>query len=661
MNPTNKRTHFLLAILPALVLMIGFWASSLRGPYHYGLNSDPEYPYLFNAVNLLLLDSPGHTDHPGTTLQLLLAAVVGTRHFIVCGFGDCGALQVHVFSNPEAYLRFANLALMFLLAAVVWYAGRYVCRNTQSLWIAVVFQSAVFVFPVVLQSLGRVSPEPLIVILSFAYLAPFVVLAANRSVDADAAPVDHLAEASWTGALFGAAFVTKITCAPLGILLFALPGAKAKVRFLLCALASGLLFVLPVIHKIPAILKWAQSLLMNSGHYGGGAAGLPAGAVLKESALSMFRQEPFYPICLLLALASVVALKAVRKELVLALIGALVVLVVTIKHPGARYLIPGMTLLAFIATLAFAQLRHTKAGVVIFALLALGNIYEIVTAMSKWATGQDWYVSGVAKLSATAKAAGPDCRVFHYYRSNDLTSSLIFGNEYASFKHSNVLRNIYPLALRYNTFAGRFDGFDGADHTDDVIAMLQNGDCVLVQGMSLIESNWPASRGLTKVVLASEAGETLSQVGFKKPPATNFSVAPGSNATIIEAENTKSGNTKTDTSVFGAGIGVLTSPVVPAWAEFEVTLPAAGKYEIRSRFASANARPVRLSVNGKVLLQDYAKDATGGYFAADQKWLSAGEFSLPAGKITIRLDSDGPFPHIDKIAFIPEPPAAGPK
>ena len=144
-----------LAIVPVLMVVLGFWVSALRGPFYYGDVTDPEYAYLFNAVNVLTLKSPGHIDHPGTTLQVGLAGVVLARHVVGCASGDdCKTLPIDVLSNPEPYLRAANFVLVVGIGLMLYILGVFVWRQTGVLAAALVLQGMLFSFPIVLQSMG---------------------------------------------------------------------------------------------------------------------------------------------------------------------------------------------------------------------------------------------------------------------------------------------------------------------------------------------------------------------------------------------------------------------------------------------------------------------------------------------------------------------------
>jgi hypothetical protein len=51
--------------------------------------------------------------------------------------------------------------------------------------------------------------------------------------------------------------------------------------------------------------------------------------------------------------------------------------------------------------------------------------------------------------------------------------------------------------------------------------------------------------------------------------------------------------------------------------------------------------------------KEFCGNPTGGYYPAAQRWFPGGVFNIPKGKLVLRLESNGPFPHLDKIALVP--------
>ena len=70
----EKIKWLLLLIIPC-VLLIEY--TSVKQPYFFDKRYDPSYAYLLNGLNLsLTYGNVGHTDHPGTTVQVMAAFII---------------------------------------------------------------------------------------------------------------------------------------------------------------------------------------------------------------------------------------------------------------------------------------------------------------------------------------------------------------------------------------------------------------------------------------------------------------------------------------------------------------------------------------------------------------------------------------------------------
>ena len=106
---------------------------------------------------------------------------------------------------------------------------------------------------------------------------------------------------------------------------------------------------------------------------------------------------------------------------------------------------------------------------------------------------------------------------------------------------------------------------------------------------------------------------------------------PPANAVIVGAASMRSGTAMVDKDVYGKGLPVLRTSQLPTWAEFGIDVPAAGQYDLRVRCASEIARPVTVSLNGRMLTDGFCALATGGYMPASQRWQTAGYTDSPRG------------------------------
>jgi len=128
-------------------------------------------------------------------------------------------------------------------------------------------------------------------------------------------------------------------------------------------------------------------------------------------------------------------------------------------------------------------------------------------------------------------------------------------------------------------------------------------------------------------------------------------------AIVLEAEKYKSGTAdKVDTG-YGEGIGVILSyDPTHTRAEYSITVPRAGDYDLELRYAALESRPVRIAVDGKPILPQAAKETTGGWNPEHQAWKPEGRVRLVEGKNTLAIEAHGLLPHIDKLAILPTEP-----
>ncbi|MEX2120716.1 MAG: DUF1553 domain-containing protein [Pirellulales bacterium] len=138
------------------------------------------------------------------------------------------------------------------------------------------------------------------------------------------------------------------------------------------------------------------------------------------------------------------------------------------------------------------------------------------------------------------------------------------------------------------------------------------------------------------------------------PRLAGMGQEPPEGTLLFEAEKFDRGNVKIDFETYGAMIGVVYNQgQLPNVAEYDFELPAAGVFQVELRYAAAEPRPVQLLLDGVVVQPEAANQATGSWQPAQQAWFAEAVCRLPAGKHTLRLQRDGPFPHFDRVALVP--------
>jgi len=122
---------------------------------------------------------------------------------------------------------------------------------------------------------------------------------------------------------------------------------------------------------------------------------------------------------------------------------------------------------------------------------------------------------------------------------------------------------------------------------------------------------------------------------------------------LREAESYDRGNAARLTTGYGKGIGVIASSSGLSTAEFDVTIKDAGTFRLEFRLAAVQSRPCRILVNGGVVEAAALGRTTGSWYPDTQKWSVEVLAEFKTGKNTIRIDRQGPFPHIDKFLIVP--------
>ncbi len=102
---------------------------------------------------------------------------------------------------------------------------------------------------------------------------------------------------------------------------------------------------------------------------------------------------------------------------------------------------------------------------------------------------------------------------------------------------------------------------------------------------------------------------------------------------------------------YGEGIGVIAGGSGTNVVEYEVPISQAGLYRVDLRYAAANARPVRIMINGECVKTNAASLVTGSWNPDTQRWSVEGFFAFPKGTSVVRLERSDSIPHIDKLLF----------
>ena len=252
----GKIVRFL--IIVQISIYISYSLKSLGDllPFYF-TNTDPAYEYLINGVNLNYGVSPGHADHPGSTVQWLLFITNKIYQTITASNVD---LKVDFVSRPEHYAIFFSLATILFHSLVM-----YLLTNK----LVAVYKKNTFIFyptflllisyPFIDQIVG-IKPENLLIIatslLIYSILHFFEFKQAQKSI---MIPVT-------LGAIFAFGVSTKFTFILFaGVFLF-IKNITNKVIFV----TTSVLVALVINFKLMGVFSftWFINIIFYGGRYG---------------------------------------------------------------------------------------------------------------------------------------------------------------------------------------------------------------------------------------------------------------------------------------------------------------------------------------------------------------------------------------------------------
>ncbi len=467
--------------------------------------------------------------------------------------------------------------------------------------------------------------------------------------------------------------VTKLTFLPWIAVVVLFRSTAHKLLFLCVAAATFMVFTLPIAAQLPRVAGFLTAVIFHTDRYGTGRLGILRTGALHANALAEYHQEPILFVLLFgyaaLLLAQRLsggrwpALPGLTRLLLVGCMALAMQVVATAKSPAPQYNLPALVLTAFINALAVAiLLRYSSSALVrslilagIFAALTFGLTYSL-RRLGAWTDILNNYREEV-NLLATKIGGAIRVPAHRDARSSVPTYALSFGNDFSGGRQASVLEGLYPDVVSYNIFVGQFLSFKHESKAQSIRRLVSSGHCVIMQGAPLERTGTGSLRGLRLQQIALAATERAYQVAEDSTGVQPLEAAPvlPPGSIIVEAERFASGNVVVDTTYYGLGIGVVTSPTYPAFAEYAIRVPSAGRYDVLIRYASGEPRPVRLLLNGNAVSADACSDETGGFDPLHQLWQKAGSFEFSAGANLLRFETSGPFPHIDKFAITAVP------
>lgn len=499
--------------LPILLLFVSQWELNNRGSYFEDINSDPEYAYLLNGLALLNGHSPGHVDHPGTTVQMLSAVVIKIKHTIrIISDASTPTINLDVLQDPEGYLHTIHDVIAFGIAFLYFAIAVQVFYITKFIWVAIGFQIFPFLSISIIHALARVSPDPFLIIT--------VLLGTLLLVEINKNKLDHYPfwQSILMGLFLGIGIVTKIIFLPFLLLVFWFPRTRDRIIAFSTFIASILLLTIPIWSRYTYFLNWATNLITKQGSHGTGPQGVfPPPQTLMENLKQLVWLEPIFFIMLgFLVVYTIMIgknrsldnkLEFCRGLLVLCIL--VLQLIMSMKFPNPRYMIHTQVFLGYVFLMIIFKIKSTLSKnsyihkIVRFSLMTILIGFGVMHTFIFFRISQTIKTPSNTKIiDEIIKADYGQCKIIPYYGASDLSYALMFGNQYSDRYFSEPLSEIFPNAIEYDRWKQIIVSISGENKEDEIVNLLNKGNCILLRGGQLLfyEMNFHAQFDLIKII-----------------------------------------------------------------------------------------------------------------------------------------------------------------
>jgi hypothetical protein len=278
--------------------------------------ADPAYQYLLNGLAITIGPGPGHTDHPGTSLQLLSGLLTLVSHMLI---RDGSGVVASVVQNPEVFALISAITLILGQGIALFWTSIRIYR-VSNLGSTALFQAIVLCAGVLFAFRVYLIPEGLVIIcaiLVIGFIAP-ALLGMNDRID------------NKTAIILGIVLAVGITAKVIFIPMLILPLILFKWRQIIVTYVSMIASVAVIMFfardQISRSIEWFTQVSTTSARY--------PDEVRPDSFFANFVNIPsalleWYPVYLFMAFLSLLILIFVvtqRKSLAFPLRGVLALL-----------------------------------------------------------------------------------------------------------------------------------------------------------------------------------------------------------------------------------------------------------------------------------------------------------------------------------------------
>jgi len=471
------------------------------------LEPDPTFPYLLNGLNIATLHGVGHTDHPGTVLQILCAILLRIFYFCVPD-ANTNDIVRSVLSNPEWYLKNIYISFFAIQSIILAAVAARIWSSFNNVTLLIVILTGLFVSPQLL-SMQADSLRPEILIPSLLLLLTLATLKRWRENTLN--PPIPSRTLTWSaGALAGAALFTKATCFPVFCVSFLFWKDWKSRWYYVAGFACIALICLPLIWpKLYETLSWFSSLALHEGKYGSGSATILSPTLFTANITTILSSNISTAALLALTIAGLFVYRKERHSLgwkiaALYMLSIIIIVALVAKHYAQHYLIAVYITAFFVPFVYIAQTKkvYLKLVTCIFCVflffVSCNTLYNKSNAIDKSAfTGNSFHYDDTIFQNYT---------IVESYRTYTKIYALSFGNTYSNGQYGELLRSIYTHCFEYNIWNKQFYHFQKHVSFEEIAS---SGRPVIIRGTNLKRDNYGKNLILGKEITAFPEGDVM--------------------------------------------------------------------------------------------------------------------------------------------------------
>lgn len=471
---------------------------------------DPVYPYLYNGVVVVQRGTPGHTDHPGTSLQWLSGLVSWLVHLFRFESSD---LANDVVANSTLYLQANGVVLLLVFSLSLTFLGLRTLNSlgaTPTLALMSGFGACLRIwYPQVF----LLSPESVVLTTTILILALMIPCLASTTYRFSKS------ELVLIGLAFAVGTTSKIIMLPLAFLFPFLLRPRQLLLIAVAFLVTVDVILTPVYSEIGRMRGWFLGIATSPTRYGSSSTDWQVLENMRSALKTLGEAVSLYSISIFASIVIALGLLLLRgasanqsqsRSKWRSTLGLLIAIVLTYAmsyKPSVERDFIALTVLVplFIAltTKVALDLMNEEYQALVWKLLKSGIVSVIILGFIQFPISlysdihkiENWE-SSYAQVAEKLKAKESTGWVAYAYNSPSISHASFFGNSWAKDLFQIELAEQFPRKLELDIWGKSISGWDSDFreselNCEDLNARLDSSRMFVAIYQGQLNTYWP--------------------------------------------------------------------------------------------------------------------------------------------------------------------------